>query len=151
MSPPSAALGGVILVMIRLRPAGRGVRPWQLHAARDGAAAFEFVLVLPVALMILLVVAQSALLFNANMVVQYSAYATVRVASTLIPQEIGNELRNLVNNPDSASVPASTKLARLRRAAATLRKPWESVTTRAGGRRSRSSASRSSRSLTTRQ
>lgn len=109
-------LGVLVAVMMHLRPESQHGHPRGFHGNQDGTAAIEFVLLLPVALMVFMIVTQSALLFNANMMVQYAAYSTVRVASTVLSMSIGSELRNVVNNPDGGA--GSTKLDMLRRAAA---------------------------------
>ncbi len=109
-------LGLVAAAMVRLEARGRPGHPRGLHGNQDGTAAIEFVLLLPVAVMVFLVVTQSALLFNANVMVQYAAWAAMRVATTVVPFTFGDELRNLVNNPDGGT--SSEKLAMIRRAAA---------------------------------
>jgi hypothetical protein len=80
------------------------------------------VLLLPVACIMFLVIVQAGLLFNANMVVHYSAFGAARVATTVVPMDLGGEGRNLVYNPDDTgeggySGAASEKLDRIRRAA----------------------------------
>jgi len=84
---------------------------------QGGTAAIEMTLLLPFALMIFLVITQAAILFNGNMVVHYSGFAASRVAIVVVPLEIGDELKNLVYNPDWAGNPPSEKLELIRRAA----------------------------------
>ena len=84
---------------------------------QGGTAAIEMTLLLPFALMIFLVITQAAILFNGNMVVHYSGFAASRVAIVVVPMEIGEELKNLVYNPDWAGNPPSEKLELIRRAA----------------------------------
>jgi len=88
-----------------------------IAADQGGTAAIEMTLLLPFALMIFLVIAQAAILFNGNMVVHYSGFAASRVAVVVVPMEIGEELRNLVYNPDWGGNPPSEKLELIRRAA----------------------------------
>jgi len=85
---------------------------------QGGTAAIEMTLLLPFALMIFLVIAQAAILFNGNMVVHYAGFAASRVAIVVVPMNIGEEEhRNLVYNPDWAGNPPSEKLELIRRAA----------------------------------
>ena len=109
------ALGLAAALVLRMRLA-RG-RPRFFHADQDGTAAVEMALLFPFALMIFLIITQAALLFNANMVVHYAAFAAARVATVVVPMEINEELSNLVYDPDLASNPTSEKLERIRRAA----------------------------------
>jgi hypothetical protein len=88
-----------------------------IAADQTGTAAIEMTLLLPFAVMIFLVITQAALLFNANMVVHYAAFAASRVSIVVVPMEIGEELRNLVYNPDVELNPPSEKLDLIRRAA----------------------------------
>ena len=109
------ALGLAAALFLRMHLA-RG-RPRFFHADQDGTAAVEMALLFPFALMIFLIITQAALLFNANMVVHYAAFAAARVATVVVPMEINEELSNLVYDPDLASNPTSEKLERIRRAA----------------------------------
>jgi len=120
------ALGAAAMVLVRARgpasPYGlrRGKRRGGVRGIatdQGGTAAIEMTLLLPFALMIFLVIAQAAILFNGNMVVHYSGFAASRVAIVVVPMEIGEELRNLVYNPDWAGNPPSEKLELIRRAA----------------------------------
>jgi hypothetical protein len=114
------ALGAAAMVLVRARgPAGRRRAVGRKGIATDqgGTAAIEMTLLLPFALMIFLVIAQAAILFNGNMVVHYSGFAASRVAIVVVPMEIGDELKNLVYNPDWAGNPPSEKLELIRRAA----------------------------------
>ncbi len=112
-----AAFGGVVAAMVRSGGAGRWARVGRFNADQDGTAALEMVILFPIGLMVLLIVTQSALLFNANVVVHYSAFSAARVATTVVPLEIGEETQNLVHNPDYGGNPPSVKLEMLRRAA----------------------------------
>jgi hypothetical protein len=107
-----------------------------------GTAAFEFLLGMPFIMMILLLLLQSALLFNANMVVHYAGFAATRCAITTVqtnilastdpsdpPDDSGpyaGEANYMVNNnfppnmqPNvSPPLPLSLKMTRIHRAAA---------------------------------
>ena len=88
----------------RERGVGRG---------EQGAAMLEFVMVMPFALMIILIMIQSMLLMVGNIVVHYSAYCAARVAivtipDDYIPSEPSNEMADGLN---------SAKYQRIRRAA----------------------------------
>jgi hypothetical protein len=111
-------LGILVAAMIRLRPASQHGHPRGLHRDQDGTAAIEFVFVLPLALMIFMVVTQAALLFNANMVVNYAVFSAARTAVTTLSLDIGAESRNLVMNPGLSGEGGSVKLTMIRRAAA---------------------------------
>jgi len=120
------ALGAAVMVLLRARGAAspyglrRGKRRGGVRGIatdQGGTAAIEMTLLLPFALMIFLVIAQAAILFNGNMVVHYSGFAASRVAIVVVPMEIGEELKNLVYNPDWALNPPSEKLELIRRAA----------------------------------
>ena len=63
----------------RGRPAGRG---------EEGAAILEFVLVLPFALMLVLIMVQAMLLMTGNLCVHYSAYCAARSAIVAIPDDL---------------------------------------------------------------
>ena len=113
------ALGLVVCALFRARPGrrGTGARAAGIAADEGGTAAVEMTLLFPFALMIFLIITQAALLFNTNVVVNYAAYCAARMATTAVPLEIGNELRNLVYNPEVATNPPSEKLELIRRAA----------------------------------
>jgi hypothetical protein len=102
-----------------------------------GTAAFEFLLGMPFILLILLLVLECALLWNANMVIHYAGFAATRAAITTIQSSIPQsadpsdppdgsgpylgEANYMVNNPEpfgSPPLPSSLKLARIQRAAA---------------------------------
>lgn len=126
------ALGLVLAVLIRLRPAARPVRVRGLHGDQGGTAAVEMAFVFPLAMMIFLLVAQAALLFNANMVVHYATFCAARMATVVVPLQLYNdgvypELRNLVRNPDEPSVAQSEKLEMIRRAAVMAVMPVSAV------------------------
>jgi len=112
----AVALGLVVCALFRARPGRRGARAASIAADEGGTAAVEMTLLFPFALMIFLIITQAALLFNANVVVHYAAYCAARVATTAVPLEIGDELRNLVYNPEVTN-PPSEKLELIRRAA----------------------------------
>ncbi len=64
-----------------------------------GTAAFEFLLGMPFILMILLLVLECALLWNANMVIHYAGFAATRTAITTVESNI------IVTNPDPSDPP----------------------------------------------
>ena len=100
-----AALSGVLW---RAGAAGRRRRDGQ-----SGVAILEFALVLPIALMLSLLMAQSTMLMGGNLCVHYSAYCAARSAIVQVPADYGPvEPRNIVGTPD-----ASAKLRRIKLAA----------------------------------
>jgi len=112
-------LGILVAVMIRLQPARLHGHPKALHGDQDGTATVEFVMLMPFALLITLLITQAALLFQANMTVNYAAYAAGREASVALSLDLPNEggMHNLVNNPDYPLSGHSTKLDLIKRAA----------------------------------
>lgn len=112
-------LGVLVAVMIRLQPEKLHGHPRVLHGDQDGTASVEFVLLMPIGLLIILIITQAALLFQANLVVNYSAYAAVREASVALSLDLPDEggMCNLVNNPDYPLSGGSTKLDLIKRAA----------------------------------
>jgi len=111
-----AVLGLLAALAVRARVALR--LPRGFHADQGGTAAIEMAFVLPLALMVFLVITQSALVFNANMVVHYATYAAARVATVVVPMELdGWERWNLVSNPDVGTSAASQKLEMIRQGA----------------------------------
>jgi Flp pilus assembly protein TadG len=116
------ALGVVLALLVRARPRVRPAGVRGFHGDQGGTAAVEMAMVFPLALMIFLLIIQAALVFNANLVVHYAAFAAARVAVVVVPLNLPNdgtwpEKRNWVRNPDVASVPASEKMEMIRRAA----------------------------------
>jgi uncharacterized membrane protein YhaH (DUF805 family) len=69
-----------------------------------GTAALEMLLALPFIVMILLVLLQATLLWNANMVIHYAGFAATRTAITVIGAQIGNEKPYYVYNIDDAGI-----------------------------------------------
>lgn len=67
----------------RARAAGAG-------AGEDGVAMIEFALVLPIALMLVLILAQSGLLMIGHLTVQYAAYCAVRSAIVWVPMGLAS-------------------------------------------------------------
>jgi len=112
-------VGGMVVLGALLALLVRGCRSWRqpvgrLHPDQGGTAAIEMTLLFPFALMVFLTVMQSALLFNANMVVHYASFAATRMATVVVPMDINDENRNLVYNPDQG---ISQKREMIRRAA----------------------------------
>ena len=84
-----------------------------LSADARGVAVLEFALVFPIALTIVLIMVQTALLMTGNLLVNYAAYCAARSAVVWIPRELPDEPRNVVVADDDAS----DKFRRIRRAA----------------------------------
>ncbi len=70
------------LFVLRARPE-KARRP----AGQDGTALLEFALVLPIALMLVLLMVQSALLMAGNLCVHYSAFCAARAAIVAVPAD----------------------------------------------------------------
>ena len=116
-----AVLGVVAALLIVLRPVHtdpyRARAERGLHADQGGAAAVEMALLFPLAVLIFLTIIQAALLFNANMVVHYAGFAAARMATVVVPMDMGDisdEGRNLVYGPKQG---ISEKREMIRRAA----------------------------------
>jgi len=119
-----AALGVILVVLVRARPHSRPAGFRGFFSDQGGTAAIEMAFVFPLGLMIFLVVIQAALVFNANMVVHYAAFAAARMAIVVVPlnrvpdnDPVFPEKRNWVRNPDEPSVAKSEKLEMIRQAA----------------------------------
>lgn len=106
-------LGLLVALLVRVRPRLVASRRG-LHVDQGGTAAIEMAFVFPLGLMIFLTITQAALLFNANMVVHYAAFAAARMATVVVPMEINDESHNLVYSPDQG---ISQKREMIRRAA----------------------------------
>ena len=79
----------------------------------QGAAILEFVLALPIALMLVLIMVQSSLLMGGNLCVHYSAFCAARSAVVYVPADFSpSEPRNCLTDPEW-----SGKLHRIRQAA----------------------------------
>ena len=122
MAVGMVALGLALAILIRVRPRTRPSGFRGFNGDQGGTAAIEMAFVFPLGLMIFLLVIQAALVFNANMVVHYAAYAAARVAVVVVPLYLPNdpvfpEIRNWVRNPDVPVVEKSEKLEMIRRAA----------------------------------
>lgn len=102
-------LAGAMWQLARRRRCGR-------PGGQAGNAAIEFALLLPVALMIVLIMIQSALLMTANLAVHHAGYSAVRAAVVWVPEKLSgtyeDEPRNVVGYPDT-----SEKLRRIKTAA----------------------------------
>jgi hypothetical protein len=109
----------VVLALANRRTSRRG-RFGAFNGDQGGSAAIEMTLLFPFALMIFLIVIQATILFNANMVVNYAAFAATRTATTVVPMEIlfndpmRDENHNRVVPPGEGD---SKKLEMIRRAA----------------------------------
>jgi hypothetical protein len=64
--------------------------------AEQGTTELEFALALPIFLVSVLVTVQVAMMVNANLVVDYAAFAAARSAAVWIPRDTGEEPRNAV-------------------------------------------------------
>jgi len=123
----SALLGGIALGLKRLtdRPHPPMHRVWR---DEGGTAAVEMLLALPFIVMILLVILQAALLWNANMVIHHAGFAVARQAITVVRSNVedSGEVPRVVFNDGAAysgypysypPPPPSLKMWRIRRAA----------------------------------
>lgn len=88
----SAAAFVVLGVMMWL--AGRAGR--QMRDPQTGAVILEFALVLPIALMLVLLMTQSALLMGGNLCVHYAAWCAARTAIVQVPTDRSSEPQNEV-------------------------------------------------------
>ncbi len=104
----AVALQLVLTAMVRL---GRRGRRFSVSDER-GVAVVEFTLVFPIAMGIVLVMVQTALVMVGNLLVHYAAYSAARSAVVEIPTHTWQEIRNELG-PDGAS----DKRLRIRRAA----------------------------------
>jgi len=83
--------------------------------SEGGTAAMEMLLGLPIILIILLIVIQATVLWNANMVFHYAAFAAARTMSSVIPCDIDYNLNGYVDPAGMSDNPDSTQyLARER-------------------------------------
>jgi len=98
-------LGGMLWVA--------GARNRGRPRGQEGAAILEFVMVLPIGLMLVLVMAQSSLLMVGNLCVNYAAYCAARSAVVQVPENLVDEPPNYVD-PDRDS---SRKFRRIHLAA----------------------------------
>jgi hypothetical protein len=122
MAVGALAMGLLLVVLLRTRSRARPAGFRGFHVDQGGTAAIEMAFVFPLGLMIFLLVIQAALVFNANMVVHYGAFAAARMAIVVVPLNLANdpifpEKHNWVRNPDVSSVEKSEKLEMIRRAA----------------------------------
>lgn len=106
----AAALIVVGGAMARLGRRGRR----SFGADQAGVAVLEFVLLFPIAMAIILVMIQSAMLMAGNLLVHYGAFCAARSAVVWIPADLREfgEPPNVVGSPDW-----SVKLRRIRQAA----------------------------------
>lgn len=107
----AAALFVTCCVMWRI-----GVRARLRRRSQEGGALIEFALVLPIAMSLVLLLAQASFLMVGHLCVQYSAYCAARAAIVAIPDDLtrlGGEAQNYVEPlPDN-----SVKQGRILRAA----------------------------------
>jgi len=88
----------VALHVVALAIAGLGRRR-RVLAGQDGLAVVEFVLLFPVALAIVLVMIQTAMMMAGNMLVHYSAFAAARSAMVIAPSEVTGKTIDLEDVP----------------------------------------------------
>jgi TadE-like protein len=113
------ALAIMVGVLIRLRRTGDGA-PRRIHSDQGGTAALEMVMLMPFALMIFLCIIQAALLFNANLVVHYAAFCGARMASVVVPLDMGEETARpplVWPSPSDTDQGPSAKIEMIRKAA----------------------------------
>jgi hypothetical protein len=107
----TATLFVVCYVIVRI-----GARARTRDRSQDGGAIVEFAMVLPIAVGLVLLLAQSSFLMVGHLCVQYSAYCAARAAIVAIPDDLaqyGGEAQNYVD-PDPNN---SIKQGRILRAA----------------------------------
>jgi len=103
------------LIVVGRAMARLGLRPRRSIASdQAGVAVLEFVLLFPIAMAIILVMIQSAMLMTGNLLVHYGAFCAARSAVVWIPADLRRfgEPPNVVASPES-----SVKLRRIRQAA----------------------------------
>jgi len=106
-----ACLAAFVLLAAVMWQLGRPYRP--AKGDQNGAVVLEFAMVLPIALMLVLVMAQSGLLMAGHLCVNYSAYCAARAAVVQIPANYSpSESQNELIDPA-----ASGKHTRIRAAA----------------------------------
>jgi len=91
-----------------------GARARGRKRSEDGGAMIEFALVLPVAMSLVLLLAQSSFLMVGHLCVQYSAYCAARAAIVAIPDDLAmfsGEAQNYVE-PDPESSPKQIRMLR---------------------------------------
>lgn len=96
-------LAGLFVLGAGLWRAGGAAR-WARRRRKDdgegGAAAVEFVLILPLGLMLSLMLAQSAMLLAGNLCVHYSAYCAARTAIVTIPDGERQPDQRIAQHPE---------------------------------------------------
>lgn len=105
----TAALSAIGRAMVRL-----GRRPGRsIDRDQAGVAVLEFVLLFPIAMAIILVMIQSAMLMTGNLLVHYGAFCAARSAVVWIPADLREwgEPPNVVESPNR-----SVKLGRIHQA-----------------------------------
>lgn len=118
------AVGALLLGLLSLVLHRCSERPHppahQVFRDEGGTAAIEMLMALPFVVMILLVVLQTAVLWNANVVFHYAGFASARAGTSIIPTDmidISGERRYWMYNDEDPLTPQSMKKARIRRAA----------------------------------
>ncbi|MBI5723606.1 MAG: pilus assembly protein [Planctomycetes bacterium] len=97
-----ASVIGLSVIACFLWKAGKAARG--RDRAEEGTAMLEFAMVLPFALMLFLVMAQSSMLMGGNLGVNYSAYCAARTAIVKIPMEIDPEAANQISDLEEPTV-----------------------------------------------
>ena len=80
-----ALLATICGILVHVGRLVRRARTAGARSGQDGVAMIEFALVLPVALILVLFMAQSALLMVGHLCVHYSAYCAARAAIVYVP------------------------------------------------------------------
>lgn len=113
----SLILFAAVWGMLRMRSRSNTPRARGFMGDQNATVAISFALMFPLALLMVFVIVQAALMFNVNMVVNYSAYAAARSAIVWVPISMEPESQNLVMNPDFSGNLPSDKMPYVRRAA----------------------------------
>jgi len=125
----AVCLVSIVLLYLLMGVLWRVGRPRRRPAGDAGTAAIEFVLVFPVAMVIVMVMIQSMLLVTQNILVHYSAYIAARAAVVWVPEKVSYvETRNVVADADS-----SGKIDHIRKAAVWALTPAGAAKAGAGG------------------
>ena len=125
----AAALASALVLYLLVAAMRRLGRARRAAGGEEGTAAIEFVLLLPIALAIVLIMIQSLLVVTGNVAVHYSAYAAARAATVWVPEKVSyEEPRNVVSDPEY-----SAKFHRIRCAAAEAVKAVSAGKSGAGG------------------
>lgn len=119
-----ACLVGLLVIgrfLLRAGRSGRAARGRSLAADSEGIAILEFVLLLPVAVAIVLIMIQAMLMMSATILVNYAAFAAARTAIVWVPKDLSGDVP-IKYDPEPENFVAigtnSRKLVMIRAAAA---------------------------------